>query len=287
MKQLKLTLDQAKQLLKELGATVDVVDSEDAADKDLNFEDVAKELIPEPQTTGLSEDDVKRKVSAETGKLFGTFRSAFANAFGVKTSELDGLEAKEMAEKIKTGVSSRFTQTEAELRQQLEEVTNQLNSKEEEYTNKYATLESEWQGKFQERDIEDALVKTFNNIPRKGGDVSKQARLAFSEWRSRYDIKPNPINRELDFYEKGTDTLAMDGKNPVKAEALAKQFVTDLGLDVTNTSHIPPVDVQNNGGNGDGYRSGVQTQRSGVPANDRPVSDNFKKLVAEIAEDAE
>lgn len=284
MKKVKLTLDQWKQLSNKLGLDVDVVDE---AQSDVDVEvisgEVLSELTPDPI---IDEETIAKRVKAENGKLFGTIRSALGSTFGVKTSDLEGLEPKEIAEKIKETYATRYTHTEKELREQLEDVTNQLNAKEEEYNTKYTSLENEWKTKFQERDVKEGLIKVFNNIPRKGGDVMKQAQLALSEWKSRYDIKINPLNGQIDIYEKGTETLAMDGKNPLKVDALAKQFVTDLGLDVSDTSHINPEDVKKTGGNGESFDKGV-FKGSGVPANNVAIASNFASLVADVAADSE
>lgn len=280
MSTINLTLEQANTLLAQIGVAAVVVADAEQATPDANIEELAGTVIKGDPAQGFTQEDVDKKIAAAIGRSHGALRSAFSSQFGIKNSELENLEAKEMAAKIREYFDSRYSAKNTELAGQVEELTRQLNAKDEEFTTKFTEQEKSWETKISERDVVDNIVKVFGSIPKRGGDARVQAEMALGKWRSKYDVRFNETTKEVEFFVKGTDEIVMDGKNPVKADKLGKEFFTEIGLDVSDTSHVNPKDVIENNGSGSG--NGFQPQGMGVPSG-RNVDPKFAALEAELA----
>lgn len=273
-----LTLEQANNLLAQIGVAAVVVANPAEATPDANIDDLATSVTKSEPAEGFTEEDVRKAEKKAEAKLFGTFRSAIGSTFGIKTNELEGLEAKDLAAKVKDVTNSRYQAQNTELAGQVEDLTRQLNGKDEEFTTKYAEQDRNWEQRISERDVLDYTVGVFDNIPKRGGNSRTQAKTALNQWRSSYDVRYDEASKEVRFYVKGTDDLVMDGKNPIKADKLGKDFFTEMGLDVSDTSHVDPRTVMGQQGSG-----GFNNQGNGMGVPQANENDNFSGLMADIS----
>ena len=90
-----LTLEQANTLLSKLGLTVEVVADAEQATPDADIDAISLEF-KKPVETGITKEDVSRKVAEAAGRIHGEYRSAFGSAFGLVTNDLKDLEVKEL-----------------------------------------------------------------------------------------------------------------------------------------------------------------------------------------------
>jgi len=276
-----LTLEQANTLLSKLGLTVEVVADAEQATPDADIEAISLEF-KKPIETGITKEDVSRKVAEAAGRIHGEYRSAFGSAFGLVTNDLKDLEVKELAAKVKETNSSRYSAKEVELSGQIEELSRQINAKDEEWQNKYNELDTMHTKKYQERNVIDGFSSVLSKIPKKG-DTARQAAILKAELEGKYDVRFNEDTKQNEFFVKGTNDLVMDGNNPLSTDKVAKEFVTSMGWEVTDTSNIPPAAVPASGQGAD-FKAGVIGM--GVPQAKVAENNPFAGLINDLSQNS-
>lgn len=282
---MKLSIKQAAKLLKDLGVNVEVVESEDKADKDVDVESLVSEVTSnvretiEPEIKEAHKEEVERGL---TGKIAGTLRTSLGRAFGVPGRELERLtkdlplsEAIETlannCKKIyddKSGKEKQDWETERE--EMIKEHETALEALRTEKDNEVTT----WKSKYADRDINESLIKITEKIPRVKGEVTEHADyLRYKAQKQGYELKYNETASKLELWKDGRK--ARVNNKDLEIEDLAKQVFTESGMMVTDTSHIKPSDA----------KAGIDT---GVKAGIEPISvnnnvpDNFAGLAAEL-----
>lgn len=248
MSKTTLTIEQAATLLTKLGAKdIAIVAEAEEGTPAPDIDQLVSDLTPEPAQGDVDKDKFNEAISREFGKKMGALRSLLAQAFSIKRADLEGLEQDELIPKLKSIIDSRYTQTEADLRQQLEDATNEYNRLEEKLTKEWQKKLDDAEDRFEERDIRDRFETLLNTIPRTGGDIKKQAELMLREARSNYIVKRNPVTGQVEFFDKNNpEQKILEGKNPLKDEDFGNKFVDNLGIRVKDTRHVNPNDVDHN-----------------------------------------
>src|SRR5690606_15259200 len=271
---MKINLEQAQQLLEKLGIQdVTLVTNEGEQTDEINIDEIASAAIEKVAPKGeISDEEKQQIIAAAVGRVHGEYRSAFANAIGMKTKELEELklDSKGLAAKVRETIDSRYSAKQEELGRQVEELTKQLNSKESELDEKISEIEKSWQSRFQERDTKDYLQGILGKIP-KSGNTSKQTNLFLKDLQEQYDVRYDPTTKEARLYIKNSDDLVMDGKNPLSLEKIAQDWVKEMGFAVNDTSNVPPAQV-NNDGAGANFAAGVQNVGKAMGVAEQPAN---------------
>jgi hypothetical protein len=240
----KLSLEQANELLALLGLQdVDVVASLEDGEEPLNVQEIAETLKPaQPEPFDKGE-----LLSQHTGKLMGSIYSEAARAFGIKRSDLEGLKEKDLFPKLKQIVDSRYSPVEQNLRAELEAAIKERDELEDKLRGEYQSEIESIHSQYEEKDILNKFLSTYNSIPVKGGDLSQLAEMALMKAKSSYNVRWNKDRGEVEFYEKGDDTKrALSGKDVLDAKAFIANFNKIIGNEATGTQHIEPANVLNN-----------------------------------------
>lgn len=272
-----LSVEKVNELFVQLGVPVVVVDNAENADDQVDFDALVTEI--RPATEQVEQVDKDKLISATTGKLMGTIYSLAAKTFGLKRSDVDGLTSDELFAKIRTISEGRYTQTEAQLRQELEAAINNHNTEVERLRGEHESALNVERERFTERDIFAHFRKEYEGVPKKGGEIDLLAEMALDRARKQHDVKWNAEKGRVEFFEKGNpEKRVINGK----AELDTKSFLTDfnkaLGNEATDTRHISPADVQKQN-----LPGGIQNMPGAGESAD-PVTSKLQQLAAQNAE---
>jgi hypothetical protein len=239
----KISIEQANELLNKLGAQVAVVADSAEADAAFDVEATITEITPEvPEAQQVDEEAIK---AATIGRQMGTLYGLVARTFGITRAQIEGLKQDELVPKLKEIIDSRYSKTEGDLRQQLEEAINANNKLAEDKDAERETAIQELQSKFTERNIVDFFRNEFDKIPKKGGDVSKMAKLAYRDAKDEFNLVWNEEKKEVEFYDKSNpEQRVINGKNSLNANTYLTEFNKAMGNDAPDTSHVVPATVK-------------------------------------------
>lgn len=262
----KISLEQAKKLLKELVPGVEVVEDDKQADKDVDVSAIIDETREAIQADASIDpatlEDAGKKA---TGQLLGTLRSQMAKTFGGSQRDYIGSDEKpltiqEMVALAKTKFDERTgaqaKDWETERSALIEEHEAALLATKTEYETQVNTERN----KYIERDISAATLSMLEKIPRKGGDLADDADTVLYKARQQYDIKFDETKKELQFFVKGENKPAS-----VKPADFAKQFYEKTGRLATDTRHIEPAKAKQQGAPMQGIIQQPLTNANGLP----------------------
>lgn len=239
----KITLEQANELLTQLGAGVVVVDNEADADKDFDFDAVVSEVKPEPQT--VNKDDIYKEA---TGKIMGSLYSNAANVFGISRNTLNGVPHEELFKTLKETLSSRYTKTETELREQLEKANQERDEEIERITKEHEFTISKERERLTERNIRDSFRSAYDKVPKRAGDLDFLTENSYLMARQKYNLKWNEEKGAVEFYDKNDPDkkVIVNNKDEFNVNSFVTEYNKNIGNDATDTRHQPPKDVVNN-----------------------------------------
>lgn len=238
----KITISQAAELFKALGANVVVVADDAKADTDVDIEAITEEAeasIVEQHKPAI-EQELNEKADRAAAARLGKMEAAkIAQVFGIPKKELEGKPLDEMLAKVKETVSTATSTEKEEYEQRL---ANLQSEKEEELTALRNELEQSTK-KYKDRDINDNLSGVIGKVPRTGGDPVLQSKQ-FRAWLEHEKGLTPDVDDNKSLSLKKDGKLALNEKNkPFDIEVLAREFSEGMGILAKDTSHVAPNDV--------------------------------------------
>lgn len=240
----KITTAQAQQLLKDLGADVEVVADEKEADKDLNLSEIseaATQGIKDLVTPDIEAELTEKLETAGTGKVMGLLRQHATKTFGIPQKDIKEKDLKDILEiiKEKSLVDDKTKDYEAEK----QELINDYEAQIEALKNEKETEVSAERKKYIDRDISAYFVELASKLNRKDGDLKEHAELLETKFRKQYEIEWDETKQTPVFKQNGVP--AKSGAKAFDPQVEANSIFERVGILAKDTRHITPSDVTN------------------------------------------
>lgn len=237
---MKISVKQASDLLKKLGANVQLVEKDDDADKDANIDEIAEEAeaaIVEAQKPGILQE-AREEFGKEFAGMHGkNAAKTFASKFGMNKKDLEGKTLDQIADLLNDKIKADGGKEQSERELELEEM---LKGKDTEMGELQKQLEASNQ-KYIDRDIKSRCMSIVEKLPRKGGDLEEQAAMLESRMRANYDLKYNDQTKTLEFWKDGKQVL--EKNKPITDEGFATGWAEKAGILTSDTRHVAPADI--------------------------------------------
>lgn len=238
----KITISQAAELFKALGANVVVVADDAKADTDVDIEAITEEAetsIVEQHRPAIEQELNEKADKAAAARLGKMEAAKISQLFGIPKKELEGKPLDEMLAKAKETISTA-TSTEKE---QYELQLKAFQEEKEAELNELRTQLEKSTKMYKDRDIYDNLSGVIGKVPRTGGDPTLQSKQ-FRAWLEHEKGLTLDVDDNKALSLKKDGKLALNEKNkPYDIEVLAREFSEGMGILAKDTSHVDPKDV--------------------------------------------
>jgi len=247
MKQAKINLEQANQLLSLLKVEAVVVEGNDEnpADNDVDVQKLIKS-IPE-----ADEDFIREKLRAEieedvksknTGKWINSLRSKVAQTFGMKTSELSNLQLEEILALAKDSTRGNVDKAQKDWLSDREKLIAEQEAEMERLRGQYEAQLRDSEHKYLRRDMRDRFISLLNNMPRNGGDLNAQAEALLAAAERNYTTKYDAEKGRVGLFTKGDEpSPVFRGKKIFSDEDFAQEFAESMAWIRKDNRNVPPV----------------------------------------------
>lgn len=245
MPELKLSSNQAIDLLKTLGVQVAEISAEDnpefKPDEAIATIDGARRKILEPQILEAH----KEKLTSETmGRMAGTLRTLVARKTGISKAELEGLKDEEMIEKGLAHYESKMGQDTEGLREEMKKMAeshkNSLTKRESELLAKVEEAENKYKSHF----VIESLAEEIKDLTlTEGTDRIYAAKLLHRELQERAHINFDESTKKTFLRDKTNHELPLynEGKTAeLKSVDIANEIFGRLGMLQKNMTGTPP-----------------------------------------------
>jgi DNA repair exonuclease SbcCD ATPase subunit len=270
---MKLSLEQANQLLSELMPGVAVAENEHDADNiDVDSMVIAINKAVTESLRPTVEAELKPGLeSSFLGRHLGALRSAAQRVFNVPKRELEEMNIEQLLAKCKGALESRYNQTDEQRNAQVETTVHDYETQIEQLKSVHEQQLSEERAKYMQRDITARCISLVEKLPRKGGDLMEQADLLRYKMQSAYEVRYNEERKQLEFYKEGKPAM-QENNQPVTDEDFAKLWAEKAGILVNDTRHVSPSEL----------KAGQQGVYTGIitPENEEPANDAMDAIVA-------
>lgn len=267
---MKLTLAQLQRLFQAMGVAqaVEIVTSEEEANKDFNAENLLKTFSDSKKPIHLAEfnetilpEKIKAVAGEFGGKLNGYIRKVSDNQ--ISLADLEALTDQEKINKLVEVLNTNKGKDTEELRRQITETIEKHNSEIEKLKSEYEQKLTASENRFFDVQVTDFIQnKLLSEIPLIDGDAKVRAGLLKSALSDKYHLVFNDKN-ELELRDKqNIESPVIDKeKNTIyQPKQFATEFFTGLGIvktdnrqELTNSNR----DVSNGGGNSHSYKGAI------------------------------
>lgn len=246
MKQSKINLEQANELLNLLGVAAAVVDgsAENPAQDDVNIQELIKN-IPEPNEDFIREKlraDIEEKVKAQnTGKWINSLRSKVAQTFGIKTASLADLSLEEILSMAKDSTKGNVDKAQQDWLNDREKLITEHDADTEKLKGNYERQLREAHTQYVRRDMRDRFLSILNNMPRTGGDLKTQTEALLAAAERQYTIKYDEEKGQVGLFTKDeAASPVFRGKKILSDNDFAEEFAAQMGWKRTDNRGLPP-----------------------------------------------
>lgn len=205
----KITAQRALELLKRLGANVEL--AADESEEDFNEDEITRAIddnrivVIKPRIQDEIHKDLK-------GKQGGILRGFLVKTTGISRKTLDEIENDEEA--IKTALAFREEKYSADsktMREQLEKISQSHEEEKTKLQQEFEAKLSEANNRYISRDINDHIVTLLEKMPLPdGADKRKIAELVRGELSAKVDLGYDEKERKVIVYTKGTQNPALN-----------------------------------------------------------------------------
>lgn len=285
MKQAKINMEQANQLLNLLKvAAVVVEDSEEMpSDKDVNVQDLIKG-IEEP-----NEDFIREKLRAEiedsiktknTGKWINSLRSKVAQTFGLKTAELSDLSLEDILALAKNSTKVNVDKAQQDWLNDREKLNSEHENELEKLRGDYERRLRDSHEQYVRRDKKDRFISILQNMPRVGGDINMQAEALLAAIERQYVTKFDETKGRVNVFTKEEEPSPIfRGKKIYSDEDFADEFAQSMGWKRTDNRGVPPKEE-----NKETPKFNQNSSKVNIPDN---VPEHVKRTLARIGQELE
>lgn len=269
---MKLSIQQANELLSQLTAGVTVVADEQQADTNADLDAVfnnISEVVGKAVRPELEEEMKSSLESSFTGRYLGALRSAAQRVFNVPKRDMENLTIEQLLAKCKGALDTRYTQSDTERQAMWETTVQEYEQQLEQLKGEYEEQLKLEQSKYAERDISARCISIVDKLPRKGGDLQEQAEMLRYKMQKVYEVRYNEESKRLEFYKDGKPAVT-EQSEPVTDEDFARSWAERTGILVKDTRHISPAAVQ----------AGQQQGSYTLPINDEHAGGGFNAIEA-------
>ena len=267
---MKLTLAQLQGLFQAMGVAqaVEIVTSEEEANKDFNAETLLKTFSDSKKPIHLAEfnetilpEKIKAVAGEFGGKLNGYIRKVSDNQ--ISLADLEALTDQDKINKLVEVLNANKGKDTEELRKQISETIEKHNSETDKLKLEYEQKLAASENRFFDIQVTDFIQnKLLSDIPLIDGDAKVRANLLKSALSENYHLVFNDKN-ELELRDKqNTESPVIDKeKNTIyQPKQFATEFFTGLGIVKTDNRQEPTNsnrDVPNGGGNSHSYKGAI------------------------------
>ena len=267
---MKLTLAQLQGLFQAMGVAqaVEIVTSEEEANKDFNAETLLKTFSDSKKPIHLAEfnetilpEKIKAVAGEFGGKLNGYIRKVSDNQ--ISLADLEALTDQDKINKLVEVLNANKGKDTEELRKQIAETIEKHNSETDKLKSEYEQKLAASENRFFDVQVTDFIQnKLLSDIPLIDGDAKVRANLLKSALSEKYHLVFNDKN-ELELRDKqNTESPVIDKeKNTIyQPKQFATEFFTGLGIVKTDNRQEPTNssrDVPNGGGNSHSYKGAI------------------------------
>lgn len=251
----EVSINQAKELLSNLGINVQVVESkEDVADVDVSaLTEEAEKSIVEQHRSSIENEVRESVISTEAAKLGKMEMNHISKTFGIPRKELADKSFEEMLAMVKEMKDKDVTEESNNFEQRLLEIQAEHEKELSEKDNEIETANK----KYIDRDINTSLYGVIETLPRVGGKSDTQARQLKGWLQDKgYELAFDEEKNSLKIMKDGKAATDKGGKE-LNIDNLAKEWGSEVGVLAKDTSHLSPKEVEQINPN--------PTQQSGQP----------------------
>ena len=267
----KISLKQANELLKEIGADVEVVE-DDQAEKDTDITAQAENIhngIKELVRPDIEAEIVDKTDKASVGKALDVTRQQITKQLGIPRSQLKGLSEAEMIALVKEKTSGNKDDNADAWAQEKQDIIDNYEEQLENQKTDYQTRIDDANKKYTQKNIDDYFIELANKHPRKGGELKDHASYLKYKAEQDFDIVWNEEKGVPDFLKDNIP--AKSGNKAFDPDAWTKTTFEHMGVLATDTRHVTPSEIDEKG------KSQKEIDRRNTPTN-TPRSANAKAL---------
>lgn len=238
---MKLSREQAQKLLEKLLPDVQVVEDSTTEDLDAITQQLTDKIVDDhkPAIEQAALQTAKQSVAGEMGEMQ---RKQIMKQFGITDKNLlKDLTFEQMIAKGKEIFAEASKLDVNQHNAKITELTEQMQALQEQHEQALTKANSEWETKFNHRDVTAQWQEILNKLPRKGGDLTQQAKMLHQAAMAEYQVKYNSEKKRNEFF-KDNQVALQDGKI-MEDVKFAEQWAKDIGILADSTSHINPSTV--------------------------------------------
>lgn len=263
---MKVTIEQAKELLSEILGDVELVEA-DNADKDFDLDAILAKG-KDYYKADLSKEALEVTENEVHGKVIKSLRSVVGRTFSIPRKDMENMTVDQIISKVKENVEAGSASGATEWKEKYDTLLQNSEKEKDDLENtwkqKYDDDIAVERTKYVDRDVNDYVRSQMEKLPRKGGDLNAQTEVL------RYRLEKLGYKPKMS-EDGSTVEWEKDGKKITKFEEVIKtEADKTFGL-AKDTSHIKPSDVLAGKENG---------AKAGVVAVDNPQGNGFGDMSA-------